>query len=81
MEILSSTLVFLLVVAPAAVGALVMLFNRRVSLQSLRLRQSALNIGFSEREVRVGQFLAVAIGALLLISGVLGVVEVLSAQR
>jgi hypothetical protein len=56
---------------PICMGAWMVLFNRRFSVDSLRYRERVWKIGFNEFDVKLGRIYAVSIGAGLLILGLI----------
>jgi hypothetical protein len=63
------------IVAPIALGAYALFFNRRFVLESLRWQERLFKIRFGEREVLFYRVLAAVVGAVLLVSGVVQAVE------
>jgi hypothetical protein len=71
MAIVSFVLAGLILMAPVAFGAYLLLFSRRFSLASLQYRKRAWKIGFTDFDVRVGQVFALVVGGLLAIGGLI----------
>jgi hypothetical protein len=72
MEILNLLFVAFIVAAPISVGAIAVLFSRRFSLSALRWRKAVWKMGYTEFDIKVGQVYAVVLGAVVLLSGLIG---------
>jgi len=77
LNLLYQAFVAYIIAAPVVGGAIMVLFNRRVSLLMLRSRKAMLKRDYTEFDVKMGRVYAVVIGAVVLIAGLMNAVQLL----
>jgi hypothetical protein len=71
MEVVNLLFFLYILIGMPALGAYAVLFNRRFAIGSLEWRRRVFKMGYADWEVRFGRVLAVMVGTLLFIAGLM----------